>query len=105
MATIFTNVFPVRRVGGNYAADGRKCDATDDGARCFAKLRAAAWFGASGETKAEALSLFDIRASVVTPLDEIKATLLHATAYSGIPHRLSTSEATHAVLVAEGALK
>ena len=76
-----------------------------NGIRCFAKLRAAAWFGASGETKAEALSQLDIRASVVTPLDVTKTTLLHATAYSGIPHRLIAFKAAHEVLVAEGVLK
>lgn len=38
-------------------------------------------------------------------VDEIKATLLHATAYSGIPHGLSAFKAAHEVLVAEGALK
>ncbi|WP_069353827.1 carboxymuconolactone decarboxylase family protein [Burkholderia cenocepacia] len=38
-------------------------------------------------------------------VDEIKATLLQATAYSGIPHGLSAFKATHEVLVAEGALK
>ncbi len=37
-------------------------------------------------------------------VDEIKATLLHATAYSGIPHGLSAFKAAHEVLVAEGAL-
>ena len=57
------------------------------------------------ETKAEALSQLDIRASVVTPLDVTKTTLLHATAYSGIPHRLSAFKAAHEVLVAEGVLK
>ncbi|RQS09112.1 carboxymuconolactone decarboxylase family protein [Burkholderia sp. Bp8998] len=38
-------------------------------------------------------------------VDELKATLLHATAYSGIPHGLSAFKAAHEVLVAEGALK
>ncbi|RQS61277.1 gamma carboxymuconolactone decarboxylase [Burkholderia sp. Bp8963] len=38
-------------------------------------------------------------------VDEIKATLLHATAYSGIPHGLSAFKAAHEVLVAEGVLK
>ncbi|MBY4726487.1 MULTISPECIES: carboxymuconolactone decarboxylase family protein [Burkholderia] len=38
-------------------------------------------------------------------VDEIRATLLHATAYSGIPHGLSAFKAAHEVLVAEGALK
>ena len=38
-------------------------------------------------------------------VEEIKATLLHATAYSGIPHGLSAFKAAHEVLVAEGALK
>jgi 4-carboxymuconolactone decarboxylase len=38
-------------------------------------------------------------------VDEIKATLLHATAYSGIPHGLSAFKAAHEVLLAEGALK
>ena len=38
-------------------------------------------------------------------VDEIKATLLHATAYSGIPHGLGAFKAAHEVLVAEGALK
>nr|WP_241332485.1 hypothetical protein [Burkholderia cenocepacia] len=76
-----------------------------NGIRCFVKLRAAAWSGASGETKGEALSQLDLRASFVTPLDAIKATLLHATAYSGIPHRLSAFKAVHEVLVAEGVLK
>lgn len=76
-----------------------------NGIRWFVKLRAAAWFCASGETKAEALSQLDNRASVVTPLDVTKTTLLHATAYSGIPHRLSAFKAAHEVLVAEGVLK
>ncbi len=35
---------------------------------------------------------------------EIKATLLHATAYSGIPAGLDAFRAAHEVLVAEGAL-
>ncbi|WP_321958292.1 carboxymuconolactone decarboxylase family protein [Burkholderia cenocepacia] len=38
-------------------------------------------------------------------VEEIKATLLHATAYSGIPNGLSAFRAAHEVLVAEGALK
>ena len=38
-------------------------------------------------------------------VEEIKAALLHATAYSGIPHGLSAFKAAHEVLVAEGALK
>jgi len=38
-------------------------------------------------------------------VEEIKATLLHATAYSGIPHGLSAFKAAHEVLVAEGVLK
>ncbi|WP_028219923.1 carboxymuconolactone decarboxylase family protein [Paraburkholderia oxyphila] len=38
-------------------------------------------------------------------VDEIKAALLHATAYSGIPHGLSAFKAAHEVLVAEGVLK
>jgi 4-carboxymuconolactone decarboxylase len=38
-------------------------------------------------------------------VDEIKAALLHATAYSGIPSGLSAFKAAHEVLVAEGALK
>lgn len=37
-------------------------------------------------------------------VEEIKATLLHATAYSGIPSGLSAFKAAHEVLVAEGAL-
>ena len=38
-------------------------------------------------------------------VDEIKAALLHATAYSGIPHGLSAFKAAHEVLVAEGAVQ
>ena len=38
-------------------------------------------------------------------VDEIKATLLHATAYPGIPPGLSAFKAAHEVLMAEGALK
>ncbi|HDR9469994.1 carboxymuconolactone decarboxylase family protein [Burkholderia multivorans] len=38
-------------------------------------------------------------------VEEIKATLLHATAYSGIPHGLSAFKAAHEVLVSEGVLK
>lgn len=37
-------------------------------------------------------------------VDEIKATLLHATAYSGIPSGLSAFKAAHEVLLKEGAL-
>jgi 4-carboxymuconolactone decarboxylase len=37
-------------------------------------------------------------------VDEIKATLLHATAYSGIPAGLEAFKAAHEVLVKEGAL-
>lgn len=37
-------------------------------------------------------------------VDEIKATLLHATAYCGIPAGLDAFKAAHEVLVAEGAL-
>jgi 4-carboxymuconolactone decarboxylase len=37
-------------------------------------------------------------------VEEIKAVLLHATAYSGIPSGLSAFKAAHEVLVAEGAL-
>ncbi len=37
-------------------------------------------------------------------VDEIKATLLHATAYSGIPAGLDAFKAAHEVLVREGAL-
>lgn len=77
---------------------------TENGIRCFAKPRAAPRFGASGEIEVEALSIFDIRASVITPRHEIKATLVHATTYSGIPHRLSLFKAAHEV-VAEGVLK
>ncbi|WP_322106884.1 carboxymuconolactone decarboxylase family protein [Paraburkholderia sp. J41] len=38
-------------------------------------------------------------------VEEIKSALLHATAYSGIPHGLSAFKAAHEVLVSEGALK
>jgi 4-carboxymuconolactone decarboxylase len=38
-------------------------------------------------------------------VEEIKATLLHATAYCGIPAGLDAFKAAHEVLVAEGALK
>lgn len=38
-------------------------------------------------------------------VEEIKAALLHATAYSGIPYGLKAFKAAHEVLVAEGALK
>ncbi|WP_261537612.1 carboxymuconolactone decarboxylase family protein [Burkholderia multivorans] len=38
-------------------------------------------------------------------VEEIKATLLHATAYSGIPHGLGAFKAAHEVLVSEGVLK
>lgn len=38
------------------------------------------------------------------PVEEIKATLLHATAYCGIPAGLDAFKAAHEVLVAEGAL-
>jgi 4-carboxymuconolactone decarboxylase len=38
-------------------------------------------------------------------VEEIKATLLHATAYCGIPAGLDAFKATHEVLLAEGALK
>ena len=37
-------------------------------------------------------------------VDEIKAALLHATAYCGIPAGLDAFRAAHEVLVAEGAL-
>jgi 4-carboxymuconolactone decarboxylase len=37
-------------------------------------------------------------------VDEIKAVLLHATAYSGIPSGLSAFKAAHEVLLKEGAL-
>jgi len=37
-------------------------------------------------------------------VDEIKATLLHATAYCGIPAGLDAFKAAHEVLVAEGAI-
>ena len=37
-------------------------------------------------------------------VDEIKATLLHATAYCGIPAGLDAFKAAHEVLLAEGAL-
>jgi 4-carboxymuconolactone decarboxylase len=37
-------------------------------------------------------------------VEEIKATLLHATAYSGIPCGLSAFKAAHEVLLREGAL-
>ena len=37
-------------------------------------------------------------------VDEIKATLLHATAYCGIPAGLDAFKATHEVLLAEGAI-
>ncbi|MFP3606861.1 carboxymuconolactone decarboxylase family protein [Paraburkholderia sp. SIMBA_053] len=37
-------------------------------------------------------------------VEEIKATLLHATAYSGIPSGLSAFKAAHEVLVRDGAL-
>jgi 4-carboxymuconolactone decarboxylase len=37
-------------------------------------------------------------------VDEIKATLLHATAYCGIPAGLDAFKAAHEVLIAEGAL-
>ncbi len=38
-------------------------------------------------------------------VDEIKATLLHATAYSGIPSGLAAFKAAHEVLLREGALQ
>jgi 4-carboxymuconolactone decarboxylase len=38
-------------------------------------------------------------------VDEIKATLLHATAYCGIPAGLDAFKAAHEVLVKEGVLK
>ncbi|MGI9025145.1 MAG: carboxymuconolactone decarboxylase family protein [Burkholderiaceae bacterium] len=38
-------------------------------------------------------------------VDEIKATLLHATAYCGIPAGLDAFKAAHEVLVKEGAIK
>jgi len=38
-------------------------------------------------------------------VDEIKATLLHATAYCGIPAGLDAFKAAHEVLLAEGALE
>lgn len=38
-------------------------------------------------------------------VEEIKATLLHATAYCGIPAGLDAFKAAHEVLLAEGALK
>ena len=38
-------------------------------------------------------------------VEEIKATLLHATAYCGIPAGLDAFKAAHEVLVKEGALK
>ena len=37
-------------------------------------------------------------------VDEIKATLLHATAYCGIPAGLDAFKAAHEILVAEGAI-
>ena len=37
------------------------------------------------------------------PVEEIKAALLHATAYCGIPAGLDAFKAAHEVLVAEGA--
>jgi 4-carboxymuconolactone decarboxylase len=38
-------------------------------------------------------------------VEEIKATLLHATAYSGIPAGLEAFKAAHEVLIKEGAIK
>lgn len=38
-------------------------------------------------------------------VDEIKAALLHATAYSGIPNGLSAFKAAHEVLVTEGVVQ
>ena len=38
-------------------------------------------------------------------VEEIKATLLHATAYCGIPAGLDAFKATHEVLLAEGAIQ
>jgi 4-carboxymuconolactone decarboxylase len=38
-------------------------------------------------------------------VEEIKATLLHATAYCGIPAGLDAFKAAHEVLLAEGAIK
>lgn len=38
-------------------------------------------------------------------VEEIKATLLHATAYCGIPAGLDAFKAAHEVLIAEGALE
>ncbi|MGV3768613.1 MAG: carboxymuconolactone decarboxylase family protein [Sphingobium phenoxybenzoativorans] len=58
---------------------------------------------ASGKTKEIQLHVKGALNNGVT-VDEIKATLLHATAYCGIPAGLDAFKAAHEVLVKEGAL-
>jgi len=44
------------------------------------------------------------RSTTALPFEEIKAALLHVTAYCGIPAGLDAFRAAHEVLVSEGAL-
>jgi len=124
-SALFDKGLPIRRaVLGSEYVDGSMAKA-DDFMMAFQRATTAiAWGWAWGDPTLDRktrslLNLAMLTALGKTPeiklhvkgalnngvtVDEIKATLLHATAYCGIPAGLDAFKAAHEVLVAEGAL-
>ena len=123
--TLFNKGLPIRRaVLGKEYVDGSMAKA-DDFMMAFQRATTTiAWGWAWGDPTLDRktrslLNLAMLTALGKTPeiklhvkgaltngvtVDEIKATLLHATAYCGIPAGLDAFKAAHEVLVAEGAV-
>ena len=125
-AALFDKGLPIRRevLGAEYE-DGSMATA-DDFMMAFQRATTAwAWGWAWGDPTLERKTRSMLNLAMLTALgktpeiklhvkgalnngltvDEIKAVLLHATAYCGIPAGLDAFKAAHEVLVAEGALK
>ena len=124
-AALFDKGLPIRReVLGKEYVDGSMAKA-DDFMMAFQRATTAwAWGWAWGDKTLERKTRSMLNLAMLTALgktpeiklhvkgalnngvsvDEIKAVLLHATAYCGIPAGLDAFKAAHEVLVAEGAL-
>ena len=124
-SALFDKGLPIRReVLGKEYVDGSMAKA-DDFMMAFQRATTAwAWGWAWGDPTLERKTRSMLNLAMLTALgktpeiklhvkgalnnglsvDEIKAVLLHATAYCGIPSGLEAFKAAHEVLVAEGAL-
>lgn len=107
-SALFEKGLPIRRevLGAEYV-DAAMAKA-DDFMMAFQRATTTiAWGWAWGDPTLDRKIKLHVKGALTNgvSVEEIKATLLHATAYCGIPAGLDAFKAAHEVLIAEGALE